>query len=153
MFDYETIATAFPETRKKYPWFPDRPKLFLSVYGDDIDFLLGFSCWAEGQLSKLLEFMKTYIDLNMIEDKEKIEKFHSIFSMIVVHVWMVENMINKLEAENYYPGLTPSIRREMKKILKNAIRLVVEGDSFWLGEHADWWVPKQRASRHKRKEK
>lgn len=73
--------------------------------------------------------------------------------MIVTHVWMIDCILDKLEEENLYPSLTKDIRKKMHKLLENAIKVVVQGDSLWLGEHADWWVPKQRVSLGSRKKK
>jgi len=153
MFDYETIAKAFPDTKKDYPWFPDRPKLFLSAMGSGNSYLLSFCLWNDEHLPTFLDFMKSFLGLSSLAKKELLEIFHANFVMIVVHVWMIDCILDKIEEENLYPNVTKAIRKKMHKLLEDAIRIEVQGDSLWLGEHADWWVPKQRVSRQKRKEK
>jgi len=153
MIDYETIAKAFPETKKKYPWFPDRPKLFLSAMGSGNSHLLSFCLWNDEHLPTYLDFMKSFLEFSTIPKEELLEGFHAHFVMIVTHVWMIDCILDKLEEENLYPSLTKDIRKKMHKLLENAIKVVVQGDSLWLGEHADWWVPKQRVTLDSRKKK
>ena len=157
MFDYVTIAKAFPDTKKHCPEFPDRTKtLELERIGGNMN-LMSFCYWNEIHLPELLGVMKLYIKNNFVADKEKIEAFHSTFALIVVHVWMTDKFLDKLEKENYFPGIIKGLRRNMEKILRSAIELEIQGDKVWLGEHADWWVPveftKRREIQQQRKKK
>lgn len=140
---FESIAKAFPETQQECPWFPDRPKLFLSALVRGHSKLFSFCCWNEEHLPAFLDLMRTFLELPSFDNKELVDAFHEEFVMIVVHVWMVDCALDKLEEGNYYPGQTKGIRKKMHKLLENASKVVVQGDSLWLGEHADWWIPKQ----------
>jgi len=150
---FESIAKAFPETKEDCPWFPDRPKLFLKAMVRSNSRLISFCWWNEEHLPSFLNLMKTFLELNILHQKELVDTFHADFVMIVVHVWMVDCVLDKLEEGKYYPSLSKSIRKKMHKLLNDAIKVVVQGDYLWLGEHADWWVPKQRVSLDRRKKK
>lgn len=144
---YESIAIAFPETKKKYPWFPDNPKLFLSALGVGNAHLLSFSFWIEKHMPVLLGPMKLFSELSTITKEELFDVVHSNFAMIVVHVWIIDYIFDKLKEENLYPSVRIGLRNKMHKLLNDAIEVVVQADSKWLGEHADWWVPSEYAKR------
>jgi len=144
---YESIAKAFPETIKGYPWFPDRPRLYLSALGGKNSQLFSFCCWIEQSIPPFLRIMKLFLKFNKLGDEENLKIFHDNFTMIVVHVWIVDCIIDKLKEENLYPSDRIGIRNKMHKLLNDAIKVVVQGDSLWLGDHADWWVPVEYTKR------
>jgi len=154
---YESIAKAFPEIKKDYPWFPDRPKLYLSALGGENSQLFSFCCWIEQRIPPFLRIMKLFLQFNKLGDEENLKIFHDNFTMIVVNVWIIDCIIGKLEEGNLYPSIRIGFRNKMHKLLNDAIKVVVQGDTLWLGEHADWWVPKtykkRRLTPHVRKRK
>ena len=150
MDEFESIAKAFPDTKKPIPWFPDRSiPLFIETIYDDAG-LISFCNDMYYYISKNVEILRSNIETNIVSLKKGIKVFHGTFSTTVVMIWMIDKILDGLEERNSPTKFVKDLRKNLKERLDEAIKFVVQGDYLWLGEHADWWVPKQRASHHKR---